>query len=177
MWVSAIFTAAGGLIVLVVLYLTLRGAWLAASPKVWATRYVRDTYVSFAWAELGRGLFLGYLFALGLSPMSTMFLLGQEQFWPSFALLFLIIWGFGASVVYFVQLLPGFRGYVRHRQAKGESVGASVYGQILIVILMTGVLAWVFVAFLLPPALAFFQGLYNSLYDNWQLLTRTFLSS
>jgi hypothetical protein len=43
--------------------------------------------------------------------------------------------------------------------------------------LMTGVLAWVFVAFLLPPALAFFQGLYNSLYDNWQLLTRTFLSS
>jgi hypothetical protein len=172
LWVSAIFDAAGGILVLVTLFLTLRAAIRASSPKVWASVYARETYVSFAWRELGRALFLGYLFALGLSPMSAAFLLGQEPFWSSFALLSLIVWGVGTSVAFFLQLLPGFLGYVRYQQVNGTRVGASLYGQVLVVMALTGVLAWAFIWLLLPPALAFFQVVLNYLYDSWQLLTR-----
>ena len=169
MWVSAIFTAAGGLIVLVVLYLTLRGAWQAASPKVWATRYVRDTFVSFAWQELGRGLFLGYLFALGVSPVAAFFFLGQPDFWRSFGFLSLINWGLGAVVIYFVQLLPGLRGYVLHKRNDGAK--ANLPGQLLVVTAISAPIAWAFFALLLPPGHEFFR----IAIETWLLYTRIVL--
>ena len=168
MWVSAVFTFAGGILVLVVIYLTLRGAWRVASPEIWAKRYERDTFVSFAWQELGRGLFLGYLFTLGLSPVTAFFFLGREEFWRNFLFLSLINWGLGAIAIYFVQLFPGFRGYVVRKRMDGVLKGVNLYGQILIVTAMSAPLAWAFFALLLPPAHEFFQ----IMVETWLLYTR-----
>jgi len=171
MWVSAAFTLAGGILVLVVLYLALRGAVRAASPAVWATRSERETYVSFAWQELGRGLFLGYLFTLGLSPVTAFFFLGQPGFWRSFLFLSLINWGLGAIAIYFLQILPGFRGYLLRKRDKSAAERISFSGQILIVLAISAPLAWAFFALLLPPAHEFFQ----ILVETWLLYTRIIL--
>jgi len=155
MWVSAAFTFAGAILVLVVVALTLRGALRAASPDAWAQLYQRESYVSFAWRELGRGLFLGYLFTLGLSPVTAFFFLGHEGFWRSFLFLSLINWGLAAIAIYFLQVLPGFRGYLARRR-QGAS-RAPLLGQILIVTALSAPLAWAFFALLLPPAHEFFR--------------------
>lgn len=167
-WVSAIFTLLGGILVLAVVYVTLRGALHVARPETWETRYERETYVSFAWQELGRGLFLGYLVTLGLSPVTAFFFLGQEEFWTSFAYLSLINWGLAAIAIYFMQLLPGFRGYLLRKRKQGALEGVSLYGQILVVTAMSVPLAWAFYALLLPPAHEFFQ----ILVETWLLYTR-----
>jgi hypothetical protein len=171
MWVSAVFTLAGGILVLVVLFLTVRRAIRVANPELWASRYERETYVSFAWQELGRGLFLGYLFALGLSPVAAFFFLGQDEFWRNFLFLSLINWGLGAIAIYFIQLLPGFRGYVLRKREQNALAGVSLYGQILIVTAISAPLAWAFFTLLLPPAHEFFQ----ILVETWVLYTRIIL--
>jgi hypothetical protein len=169
-WVSAVFTFAGGILVLAVIIQTLRSAFRAASPQSWARHYARETYVSFAWRELGRGLFLGYLYTLGLSPVTAFFFLGQEAFWRSFLYLSLINWGLSAIAIYFALLLPGFHGYLKRRAQTQTHV--PLLGQVLIVGAMSAPLAWAFFALLLPPAHEFFR----ILIETWLLYTRIILA-
>jgi hypothetical protein len=165
--VSAVFTFAGMLVVLAVLWMTARGAYRAASPAIWADRYQGETYVHFAWQELGRGLFLGYLFALGLTPTTAFFFLGSSGnnvFWQDFFFNCLINWGVGAIAIYLIQLLPGISGFLRYmQQTGGPRSGLSIYLQFLIVAAMSAPLVYVFIVYLLPPAGQIFRVLIETL--------------
>ena len=165
--VSAIFTLAGMLVVLAVAWMTLQGMFRAASPSVWAGRYRGETYVHFAWQELGRGLFLGYLFALGLTPITAFFFLGasgNNVFWQDFFFNCLINWGLGAIAIYLIQLVPGMAGYLRYRQEAGaRRTGLSLYLQFLIVATMSAPLVYILVRYLLPPAGQIFRVLVETL--------------
>lgn len=167
----AAFTAAGAVLVLIVLIMTIRGAFRVAGKAFWAQRSERETYVAFAWQEVGRGIFLGYFFALGISPVIEFFFDGQSQFWQKFFLLMGINWIFAAIVIYLSHLIPGFRGYVLRERTRSAEVGVGLFGQVLIVTAMSLPLIWILVYFLLPPASEFF----GILFETWRLYWRIYM--
>jgi hypothetical protein len=166
LWAPTVFTLTGALVVLGVVIAGLRGALRAASPDHWAERYGGETYVHFAWQVLGRGLFLGYVFTLGLSPMAAAFFSGGKGFWREFFFLTLINWAVGAIVIYLLTLTPGLLGYLGYRRdarAQGTRTGGlPVYLQVLIVVILSAPLVYILIALLLPPAREFFRIIINT---------------
>lgn len=170
MWISAVFAFAGVVVVLVAIGLAIANAVRAAQPSTWSTRWVHATYVSFAWQELGRGIFFGYLLALGMSPLTAFFFLGRDDFWNNFAVFSLLIWATSAIVFYFAMILPGLLGYVLNRRANGRLGEWGLYVQILVVLVLSAPLVYALQTFLLPPA----DQVISILLETWRLYSRLF---
>ena len=151
MWVSAAFVCVGVCVALLAIGLTLLSAVRATSPENWPEGS-KATYITFAWQELGRGVFFGYLFTLGLVPVTAFFFLGQANFWSNFGFFCGLIWASAAIMSYFTMVLPGVVGYWRHRRSQIKGRDWSFAGQILLVAGLSAPMGYALKYFLLPPA-------------------------
>lgn len=169
-WLSAILIAIGIMLVVAALAMALTNTVQAIRPASWGTRWAEETYVSFAWLELGRALFFGYLLALGLSPLTALIFIDRASFWSNFFFGYALIWGASAIVFYFAIVLAGFVGYALHRGTSGQVGTLSLYGQVFIVTIMSAPLAVLLWAALLPPV----REVVALLIETWRLYTRVF---
>ncbi len=151
-WLLIVAVAIGGVLVLAAFALTLQTAVQALRPDSWQTRWAKHSYVTFAWQELGRGIYFGYLCALGLSPLTTAAFLDREDFWPLFLLGSAYVWGVSALAAYFIMVIPGFFGFAFERSARGQIGSLNLLSQLAIVSVVSAPLAYLFIDMVLPRA-------------------------
>lgn len=151
MWISAAFVCVGVIVSVIAIGLTLNNAIRATRLSTWCETWHASNYVTFAWQELGRGVFFGYLFMLGLTPVTAFFFLGQPDFWNNFLFFSALIWAASGIVSYFVMVVPGVIGYGlrRREEIKGRDWGLA--GQILLVFFLSAPFGYALKTFLLPP--------------------------
>lgn len=140
----------------------------ALRPANWATRWANETFVTFAWQEFGRGLFFGYLFALGMSPMTAFIFLDREGFWRNFAFGSIALWGGMAILIYFAIIIAGFFGFTIHRGVSRKLGTWGLYSQVAIVAALSAPLAYLLLTVLLPPV----NNVFDLLVQTWQLYAR-----
>lgn len=151
-WVSALVGGLGLALMAATAVLGLLHAVHVGSQGHWVQKPDKMSFIAFAWGELGRGLFHGYLLALGMSPLTAFFFLGQQHFWISFAFFTGLVWALGAIVMYFWTVLCGVVGFVRYHKQAQEIGSLNAFTQFAVVLLMSAPLGYVLVRFLLPPA-------------------------
>jgi len=132
--------------------LALMHAVHVGSQGHWIHKPERMSFIAFAWGELGRGLFHGYMLTLGMSPLTAFFFLGQEHFWLNFAFFTGLVWALGAILMYFWSVLCGVVGFVRYHQTARDIGSLNAFTQFAVVLVMSAPLGYVLVRFLLPPA-------------------------
>lgn len=151
-WLSALVGGVGVLLMVITLIVCLFHAVHVGSRGHWIERTEKMSFISFAWGELGRGLFQGYLLALGMSPLTAFFFLGQKDFWVNFAFFTGLVWALGAILVYFWSVMCGVVGFVRYHQQARDIGTFYAFTQFLVVTAMSAPLGYILVTFLLPPA-------------------------
>ena len=151
-WVSALVAGIGVLLMVGTLMLALMHAVHVGSQGHWIHKPERMSFIAFAWGELGRGLFHGYMLTLGMSPLTAFFFLGQEHFWLNFAFFTGLVWALGAILMYFWSVLCGVVGFVRYHQTARDIGSLNAFTQFAVVLVMSAPLGYVLVRFLLPPA-------------------------
>lgn len=148
---SAVLAGVGLILIVLAVGLTIANIIQALRPTSWATRWAHESYVTFAWQELGRGLFFGYLFALGMSPMTAFIFLDREGFWRNFFFGSIALWGGIAILIYFAIVIAGFFGFTIHRGVSGRVGTWGVYSQVAIVGALSAPLGYVLLKVLLLP--------------------------
>ncbi len=148
---SVIVAAVGLMLVVSATGLAIANIIQAIRPANWGTRWADETFVTFAWQELGRGLFFGYLFALGMSPMTAFIFLDRENFWRNFTFGSIALWGGTAILIYFAIVIAGFFGFAVHRGVSRKLGTWGLYSQALIVATLSAPLAYLLLTVLLPP--------------------------
>lgn len=168
MWISAAFVCIGLALAVLAVAMTLMSAVRAASVETWRSQWLTSSYVTFAWQELGRGVFFGYLFMLGLVPLTAFFFLGQSDFWSNFLFFSALIWAAAAITSYFVMVLPGIIGYGRRRRSEIKGRDWSFLGQVVLVLALSAPFGYALKTFLLPPT----DQVLNILVATFKLYTR-----
>ena len=68
---SITFSLSGLGLILVAVFSAIASIFASAQVKTWEARLPRDTFVGFAWQELGRSLVLGFIVALGCTQVNA----------------------------------------------------------------------------------------------------------
>jgi hypothetical protein len=165
---SVVVAVVGIMLIVSALGLALANVVQALRPTNWATRWANETFVTFAWQEFGRGLFCGYLFALGMSPMTAFIFLDREGFWRNFAFGSAALWGGVAILVYFAIIIAGFFGFAIHRGVSRKLGTWGLYSQVIIVAALSAPLGYLLLTVLLPPV----HNVLNLLVQTWHLYSR-----
>ncbi len=168
MWISAAFVALGVGVALFAVGLTLLCAVRAASPQSWQDHWDKASYITFAWQELGRGVFFGYLFMLGMVPLTAFFFLGHAFFWNNFLFFSALIWGAAAILMYFIMVVPGIVGYWLHRRAQGKTGDLGMYVQVALVLALSAPFGYTLKTFLLPPT----DQVFDLLVQTWKMYSK-----
>jgi hypothetical protein len=140
----------------------------ALRPVNWATRWANESFVTFAWQEFGRGLFFGYLFALGMSPMTAFVFLDRDGFWENFVFGSVALWAGMAILIYFAIVIAGFFGFAIHRGVSRKLGTWSLYSQVLIVSVLSAPLGYLLLTVLLPPV----HNVFSLLVETWHLYSK-----
>jgi hypothetical protein len=165
---SAIVAVVGLMLIVSAAGLAIANVIQALRPTNWGARWANETFVTFAWQELGRGFFCGYLFALGMTPMTASIFLDRESFWRNFAFGSLALWGGTAILVYFAIVIAGFFGFAVHRGVSGKLGTWGLYSQAIIVATLSAPLGFLLWKVLLPPV----HDVLALVVQTWQLYAR-----
>jgi hypothetical protein len=165
---SVVVTVVGLILVISAIAIAIANVVQALRPTNWGTRWANETFVTFAWQELGRGLFCGYLFALGMTPMTAFIFLDRENFWRNFTFGSIALWGGTAILIYFAIVIAGFFGFAVHRGVSRKHGAWGLYSQALIVGALSAPLAYLLLTVLLPPV----HNVLDLLVQTWQLYAR-----
>ncbi len=156
-----------------ILGLTLTGATVTAVlrralrlrlARAWESLGPAATLHGFAWNEFGVALYMGFVAAAGLTPFALFIFLGDRFAGSNIVYFGLMAWAAFTIVFYFVHLLAGFAGYVAYVRAKGGAAAVNVYSQLLVVLVFSAPLAYLFAAYLAKPLAAVLSLALQSLY-------------
>ena len=130
--------------------LVLRGALIAMNPMNWAEKWVSSSFITFAWHELGRGLFLGLIAALGLAPLTIAFFAGSEKFYSNITFLTLLAWAAFAAGIFFTGVAGGLIGFLRYEAGNHERHSLMNLAQLAIVAVASFPVLILFLTYLVP---------------------------
>ncbi|MBI1238188.1 MAG: hypothetical protein GC199_02475 [Alphaproteobacteria bacterium] len=147
---AAFHVLGAGFTAFVILAVT-RRALALARPNTWERRAPMQPFPAFAWSEFGAGLFYGFMAATGLGPF-VLFVFGDTaNFFTTLALVGAMIWLSFAILFYFIGLAGGFVGYVAYTRGLPGGAEVNVYSQLLVVLVFSAPLLYVFIAYLAGP--------------------------
>ncbi len=148
---SITFSLSGLGLILVAVFSALASVVSAARIKSWESRRPKDTFVGYAWQELGRSLVLGFIVALGFTPVGVFVFAGTDSFWSSLSLLSAIWWTSSALIFFYGFTLAGFAGYLAYHNRKQTGVAqTALWFELMIVIGASLPFLYVFVRYLMP---------------------------
>ncbi len=148
---SITFSLSGLGLILVAVFSAIASIFASAQVKTWEARLPRDTFVGFAWQELGRSLVLGFIVALGCTPIGVFFFAGTDSFWSSLSFLSGIWWMSSALLFFYGFTLAGFGGYLAyHTRNKTDVAQSALWFELMIVLGVSLPFLYVFIRYLLP---------------------------
>jgi hypothetical protein len=150
LFVPTLLAFAGLTLCAVVATLVLRGALIAISPTNWGEKWVGASFISFAWHEFGRGLFLGLVAAIGLAPLTIAFFAGSAAFFSNITFVTMLAWGAFAVAIFFVGTASGLIGFLRYEADSPERHSLMNIAQLAVVAVASLPVALFFLTFLLP---------------------------
>ena len=150
MFIPTLFAFSGLALCMLVMGLVVRGALVGISPDNWEHKWVSTSFITFAWHELGRGLFLGLLIALGLAPLTIAFFAGSQRPFSNITFLSLLAWGAFAAAIFLIGLATGLVGFLRYEAGNPERHSFMNLAQIAVVAVASVPVAIFFVTYLVP---------------------------
>ena len=170
---SITFSLSGLGLILVAVFSAIGTMVASARLKTWEARQPQGTFVGFAWQELGRSLILGFVVALGCTPLSVFVLSDLDSFWSNMYWLSGIWWMTSALIFFYGFILAGFVGYLTHQSRTQTSVTqTAIWFELMIVFAASVPFLYIFVYKLIPtlwPVL-------TALGRTWQLYVAIYFS-
>jgi len=148
--VPSLFAFGGLLICGAVTLWVIRGALVAMSPTNWSERWVTSSFITFAWHEVGRGLFFGLLVAAGLAPLTVAFFAGSARSFSNITFLSLLSWAAFAAAIFLIGVVSGLVGFLRYEAGNPDRHSVINLAQIAIVGVAAFPIAVVFLTYLVP---------------------------
>lgn len=136
-----------------VLTIVLRGAFRAVTPDNWQDKWMSSSFITFAWHELGRGLFLGAVGALGLAPLTIAFFAGSERFYSNITFLSLLAWAAFSAAIFLVGIASGLIGFLRYEAGNPERHSLMNLAQLAVVGVAAFPVLVLFLTYLMPSLL------------------------
>lgn len=150
MLVPSLFAFGGLLICGAVALWVIRTALVAMSPTNWSEKWVASSFITFAWHEVGRGLFYGLLVAAGLAPLTVAFFAGSARPFSNITFLSLLSWAAFAAAIFLIGLVSGTIGFLRYEAGNPERHSIINLAQLAIVAIASVPIAFVFMTYLVP---------------------------
>ena len=114
MWVPSILALIGFALSALVAVMVLRGAFVSLHPAYWRDRWDNVSFITFAWHEFGRALFLGFVAAAGFAPLAFAFFADSDRFMANVLFLTGVSWVAIALSIFFVGIVSTFIGFWRY---------------------------------------------------------------
>ena len=150
MLVPSLFAFGGLLICGAVTLWVIRGALISMSPTNWSEKWVATSFITFAWHEVGRGLFFGLLVAAGLAPLSVAYFAGSSQPYSNITFLSLLSWAAFAAAIFLIGVFSGLVGFLRYEAGNPDRHSIVNLAQIAIVAVAAVPIAMVLLTYLVP---------------------------
>ena len=150
MFVPTLLALGGLALCAFVAFLVFRGLLVAIMPNTWRDRWDQTSFITFAWHELGRSLFLGFVAAVGILPMTVAVFAGYDHFVFSVAFLSGVFWGTVALSIFFLAILSTFVGFLRYEMEHPERHSAWAVIQFSIVAVFSLPALFFLQAYLIP---------------------------
>lgn len=148
---SLTFSLSGLGLILVAVFSAVASLVANARPKTWEIRRPKDTFIGYAWQELGRALILGFVVALGCMPISVFVFAGTESFWSNLTSLSIIWWTSSALLFFYGLTLAGFGGYLSYHNLRQTSVAqTAMWFELLIVLGASVPFLYIFIRYIVP---------------------------
>ena len=148
---SITFSLSGLGLILVAVFSTIANVVSVTRARNWETRRPKDTFVGYAWQELGRALVLGFVVALGCTPVGVFVFAGMESFWSSLLLLSGIWWTSSALIFFYAFIFAGFGGYLNfHNKTQSGVSKTALWFELVIVLGASLPFFYVFIRYLIP---------------------------
>ena len=133
-----------------VAFLVVRAGVFALSGEAWAERWAGNSFITYAWHEFGRSIFLGLVAAAGTAPMGVAFFAGSQRAVWNVLYLTGVAWACFAAGIFLVGVSTGVIGYLRYEHASLQRRSLVAFAQILVVAGAVLPVFIVFVHYLLP---------------------------
>lgn len=130
--------------------LVLRGALVSLLPSTWRDCWDNVSFITFAWHEFGRSLFLGFVAAVGVTPMLVAFFAGNSHFVFNVSFLAGLSWATFTISIFFLAILSTFVGFLRYEIEHPERHSVWAIIQFVIVVAFSFPALLFFHAYLLP---------------------------
>ena len=153
MLVPSLFAFGGLLVCGAVALWVLRSALIAMSPTNWSEKWVASSFITFAWHEVGRGLFYGLLVAVGLAPLTVAFFAGSSRPFSNITFLSLLSWAAFAAAIFLIGVLSGLVGFLRYEAGNPERHSIINLAQVAIVAVAAVPIAVILLRYLVPSLL------------------------
>jgi hypothetical protein len=150
LFVPTLLALVGLVLCAVVATLVVRGALASMSAANWSERWLNASFITFAWHELGRGIFLGFVAAVGISPLTIAFFAGTTRFYSDVTFLSLLAWGAFAAGIFFVGVVTGLIGFLRYEAGNHDRHSLMNLAQLAIVGIAAFPVFIIFITFLVP---------------------------
>jgi hypothetical protein len=130
--------------------LVLRGAFAAINPSNWQEKWLHASFITFAWHELGRGIFLGLLAAVGTAPLSVAFFAGSQTEISNMVFLVALAWAAFATGIFFLGVTTGLIGFLRFEAGHPSQHSVITFVQLTVVAVASLPVLVVFLYYLVP---------------------------
>ena len=150
LFVPTLLAFIGLMLCAIVTTFVLRGALIAVSPTNWGEKWVDASFISFAWHEFGRGIFLGLIAALGLAPLTIAFFAGSQAFFSNVTFVTLLAWSAFAVAIFFIGTASGLVGFLRYEADSPGRHSLMNFAQLAVVAVASLPAMVLFFTFLLP---------------------------
>ncbi len=148
---SLTFSLSGLGLILVAVFSAIASVVSNARVRNWEARRPKDTFVGYAWQELGRSLVLGFVVALGCTPIGVFVFAGTESFWSNLSMLSAMWWTSSALIFFYGLTFAGFGGYVAYHNRHQTGVAqTAMWFELMLVIGASLPFLYVFVRYLAP---------------------------